>query len=161
MNHLQPISRFRVSALSAGLFMACAGLILGPAHPAQAALVDGAKGPQFLIRLDDDRQDNAAIQAGAVANQSLNRTDVLEGVVVGRPRVDRDLRVEKAFLPHHVSKDFFEATECLRFKRQPSRRSTPFERNPSRSVTYYSSWSANRSCRSYWESGDTAGLLRM
>jgi hypothetical protein len=44
VNHLQPISRFRVSALSAGLFIACAGLILGPAHPTQAALVDGAKG---------------------------------------------------------------------------------------------------------------------
>ena len=79
VNHLQPISRFRMSALSAGLFIACAGLILGPAHPTQAALVDGGKGPQLLIGLDDDRQDNAAIQAGAAANQSLNRTDVLEG----------------------------------------------------------------------------------
>jgi RTX calcium-binding nonapeptide repeat (4 copies) len=79
VNHLQPISRFRMSALSAGLFIACAGLILDLAHPAQAALVDGAKGPQLLIGLDDDRQDNAAIQAGAVANQSLNRADVLEG----------------------------------------------------------------------------------
>lgn len=79
MNHLQTVSRFRISALSAGLFLSCAGLIFGPARPTQAALVDGAKGPQLLIGLDDDRQDNAAIQAGAAANQSLNRTDVLEG----------------------------------------------------------------------------------
>jgi hypothetical protein len=46
---------------------------------AQAALVGDGHGPQLLIGLDDDRQDNAAIQAGAGANQSLNRTDVLEG----------------------------------------------------------------------------------
>jgi hypothetical protein len=45
----------------------------------QAALVGDGHGPQLLIGLDDDRQDNAAIQAGAGANQSLNRTDVLEG----------------------------------------------------------------------------------
>jgi hypothetical protein len=79
VNDLPPISRGRLSALSAGLFIACAGLIVGPAHSTQAALVDGGKGPQLLIGLDDDRQDNAAIQAGAAANQSLNRTDVLEG----------------------------------------------------------------------------------
>lgn len=79
VNHLRPIARFRVSALSAGLFIACAGLIFGPTRSTQAALVDGATGPQLLIGLDDDRPDNAAIQAGAVANQSLNRTDVLEG----------------------------------------------------------------------------------
>ena len=69
-----------MSALSAGsLFIVGAGLILSLAHSTQAALVDGGKGPQLLIGLDDDRQDNAAIQAGAAANQSLNRTDVLEG----------------------------------------------------------------------------------
>ena len=49
------------------------GLILGPAHPTQAALVDNGKGPQLLVGLDDDKQDNVAIQAGAGANQSLNR----------------------------------------------------------------------------------------
>src|SRR5215212_2068295 len=79
VNHSQPIPRFRISALSAGLFIACAGLIFGPVHPTQAALVDGGKGPQLLVGLDDDRQENAAIQAGAAANQSLNRTDILEG----------------------------------------------------------------------------------
>ena len=45
----------------------------------QAALVEDAKGPQLIVGLDDDRQDNVAIQAGAAANQSLNRTDVLIG----------------------------------------------------------------------------------
>lgn len=79
VNHLQPISPFRRSALSAGLLITCAGLLLGPARLTQAALVDGGKGPQLLIGRDDDRQDNAAIQAGAVANQSLNRADILEG----------------------------------------------------------------------------------
>jgi hypothetical protein len=79
MNDRQPISRFGISALSAGLFVVCVGLILGPAHPTQAALVEGGKGPQLLIGRDDDRQDNPAIQAGAAANQSLDRTDVIEG----------------------------------------------------------------------------------
>ena len=76
---MQQISRFGVPALSAGLFVAFMGVILGPANPTQAALVEGGKGPQLLIGLDDDRQDNAAIQAGAGANQSLNRTDILDG----------------------------------------------------------------------------------
>ncbi len=71
--------RSPLSALSAGLPVALVGVILGPAYPTQAALVEDGKGPQLLIGLDDDRQDNAAIQAGAAANQSLNRTDVLEG----------------------------------------------------------------------------------
>ena len=57
------------------------GLMLGPAHPAQASLLEGAKGPQILIGLDDDRQDNAAIHAGAATNQSLDRTEVLEGAL--------------------------------------------------------------------------------
>lgn len=45
----------------------------------QASAVKDAKGPQLLIGLDDDRQDNVAVQADAVANQSLNRTDVVGG----------------------------------------------------------------------------------
>ena len=36
-------------------------------------------GPEVLIGRDDDKQDNVAIQGGAGANQSLNRTDVLFG----------------------------------------------------------------------------------
>ena len=75
----QQISRFGVSALSAGLLAAFVGVILSLANPTMAALIEGGKGPQLLIGLDDDRQDNAAIQAGAAANQSLNRTDILDG----------------------------------------------------------------------------------
>ena len=67
-----------VMFLLAGLSVALLGVILGPSST-QAALIEGGKGPQLLIGLDDDRQDNVAIQAGAVANQSLNRTDVLSG----------------------------------------------------------------------------------
>jgi len=79
VNHLKPTTRFGASALSAGLFAACVGLMLIWANPTQAAFVDGGKGPQILIGLDDDRQVNTAIQAGAATNQSLDRTDVLEG----------------------------------------------------------------------------------
>jgi Ca2+-binding RTX toxin-like protein len=67
------------SALSAGLLIALLGLFLGPAQATYAALVEGGKGPQLLIGADDDNQANNAIQAGAAANQSLNRTDVLDG----------------------------------------------------------------------------------
>ena len=79
------ISRFGVSTLAAGLSVAVVSVLVGPAHATQAALVEGFDperghhGPQLLIGSDDDRQDNAAIQAGAAANQSLNRTDVLRG----------------------------------------------------------------------------------
>ena len=72
-------SRFGVSTLAAGLSVASLGVLLGLAQPTQAALAEGGHGPQLLIGSDDDRLDNAAIQAGAVANQSLNRTDVIEG----------------------------------------------------------------------------------
>jgi Ca2+-binding RTX toxin-like protein len=44
-----------------------------------AAVVEAGKGPQLLLGADDDRQENIAVQAGAAANQSLNRTDVLRG----------------------------------------------------------------------------------
>ena len=77
--NVQSISRFGASALSAGLSIALVGVVLGPAYPTQAALSEDGKGPQLLIGRDDDRQDNVAIQGGAVANQSLNRTDVLVG----------------------------------------------------------------------------------
>ena len=79
MSHSQLFSRLGVSALFAGLSAAFLAAVLGTAHPTQAALVENGNGPQLLIGLDDDNQDNAAIQAGAVANQSLNRTDVLLG----------------------------------------------------------------------------------
>src|SRR6188508_3651387 len=76
---VQSLSRVGAWGVSAGLSTAFLGALLVTAHPTQAALADGGKGPQLLIGLDDDRQDNAAIQAGAAANQSLNRTDVLVG----------------------------------------------------------------------------------
>jgi hypothetical protein len=72
-------SRFSVSAISAGAQIALVGLVAGVAHPTQAALVDGRRAPELVIGLDDDKQENALIQAGAVANHSLNRTDVLDG----------------------------------------------------------------------------------
>ena len=80
MSQKQLISRFGLPALSAGLIAAFLGVILSPGYLTQAALVDDDNnGPQLLIGRDDDRQDNVAIQAGAVANQSLNRTDVMVG----------------------------------------------------------------------------------
>ena len=79
MSQLKFRSGFGLSALSAGLLIALLGLFLGPPQATQAALVEGGKGPQLLIGVDDDNQTNNAIQAGVVANQSLNRTDVLDG----------------------------------------------------------------------------------
>jgi hypothetical protein len=79
MSHPRLISRFGLPALSAGLLVALFGVFLGSAHPTHAALVEGGQGPQLLIGRDDDNIDNAGIQAGAAANQSLNRTDILEG----------------------------------------------------------------------------------
>jgi hypothetical protein len=78
-NKVELISRFKPSMLAAGMSAALVGIVLTVAHPTQAAFVDGGKGPQLLIGRDDDNVDNAAIQAGAVANQSLNRTDVILG----------------------------------------------------------------------------------
>ena len=43
----------------------------------------------------------------------------MPAIAVGRPRLVCDLGVEETFLAHHVSKDFFEATERLGFKRPP------------------------------------------
>ncbi|HET7696680.1 MAG TPA: hypothetical protein VFK57_13285 [Vicinamibacterales bacterium] len=79
MSQLKFGYRFGLSALSAGALAALAGFILISGHPTQAALLDIGKGPQLLIGLDDDNQTNPLIQAGAAGNQSLNRTDVLDG----------------------------------------------------------------------------------
>jgi hypothetical protein len=78
MKQLRSVSGFKSSALVVGLVAALVAIALG-ARPTQAALVDGGNGPQLLIGSDDDRKDNIKIQAGAVADQSLNRTDVLVG----------------------------------------------------------------------------------
>ena len=79
MNQLKSVSRSPLSALGAGLLLAVLGLILGPAYPTHAALVEAGKGPQLLKGADDDIQANVLIQGGAATNQSLDRTDVLEG----------------------------------------------------------------------------------
>ena len=79
MSHVQFVSRFAVPTLSAGVLAAFVGVVISPGHSTEAALLEEGGGPQLLIGLDDDRQDNAAIQAGAGANQSLNRTDILIG----------------------------------------------------------------------------------
>ena len=55
------------------------GLVLGSAMGMQAAMVDGGNGAQLIIGADDDHQENTDIQGGAAGNQSLNRTDVLDG----------------------------------------------------------------------------------
>jgi len=73
------VSRVGLSAVSAGLLLALMGVIMGPAHTTQAAVVEAGKGAQLLIGLDDDIQANLLLQADALANQSLNRTDVLIG----------------------------------------------------------------------------------
>ncbi len=44
----------------------------------QAPVKEG-KGPQLLIGADDDNIGNPQVQAGAATNQSLDRTDILEG----------------------------------------------------------------------------------
>ena len=79
MRQLKSVFHSRRSALSAGLLIALPVLILGLEHSTQAALVADGQGAQLLIGLDDDNQANSLIQGGAVANQSLNRTDILDG----------------------------------------------------------------------------------
>ena len=79
MSQLKLGSRLGLSAMAAGALVALLGFTFGLAQPTQAALVEGGNGPQLLIGSDDDNQANALVQAGAGANQSLNRTDVLDG----------------------------------------------------------------------------------
>jgi hypothetical protein len=78
MNRFQLFSRPGVLRRGAPL-LASVGLIMSSAYPIQAAEVDGGKGPQLLIGLDDDNQANTEIQADAVANQSLDRADIVSG----------------------------------------------------------------------------------
>ena len=78
MNRRLSLSRFAVPAASVGLF-AAALIVLAPAQSTQAAAGDGGGNSQLLIGLDDDNINNVAVQAGAVANQSLNRVDVIAG----------------------------------------------------------------------------------
>ena len=65
MSQMQFVSRFAVPTLSAGVLAAFVGVVISPARSTEAALLEEGIGPQPLIGLDDDRQDNAALQAGA------------------------------------------------------------------------------------------------
>jgi RTX calcium-binding nonapeptide repeat (4 copies) len=78
VSYLRLIFRCGLPALSAALLVGASGG-LESTHPIQAAVLDGGKGPQLLIGRDDDTIANVDIQAGAAANQSLDRTDVIEG----------------------------------------------------------------------------------
>jgi hypothetical protein len=79
MSYVRSISRLGLPTLSASVLAAMIGVVPGPGHSIQAARLDGGKGPQLLIGRDDDKTENIAIQAGAATNQSLDRTDVIEG----------------------------------------------------------------------------------
>lgn len=78
MTRSKSVSRLALSALTAVL-VSWTVIIVGLAYPTQAALADGDRSAQLIIGGDDDNSANVLIQAGAAANQSLNRTDVLEG----------------------------------------------------------------------------------
>jgi hypothetical protein len=78
MSQVRLISCFGLP-LSGSLLAALLGVAFSPAHSTHAALVEGGKGPQLLIGRDDDNIGNVGIQAGAPADQSLKRTDILEG----------------------------------------------------------------------------------
>jgi hypothetical protein len=54
-------------------------MILGPAASSDAAVIAGGRGPQLLIGQDDDNINNGKVQADAMADQSLNRTDIMDG----------------------------------------------------------------------------------
>ena len=48
MRHLRLVSRMGLPALSAGLLVVVLGVVVGPAHPTQAALLEGSQGgPSF------------------------------------------------------------------------------------------------------------------
>ena len=73
------MKRSRLSVvLSAGVLVTLSSL-LDPTASTQAAVVVGGRGAELLIGRDDDNIDNTKIQDGATADQSLSRTDVIEG----------------------------------------------------------------------------------
>lgn len=79
MNYLQLITRCRLSARSGGLLIALLSVVLGPTASSRAAVIAGGRGPQLLIGSDDDNITNVKVQADATADQSLNRTDIIDG----------------------------------------------------------------------------------
>jgi hypothetical protein len=78
MSHSQSVSRFGLSALT-GVSLTLAAIAIFVAYPTHAAPADDNNSAQLIIGRDDDNSGNVLIQAGAAANQSLNRTDVLDG----------------------------------------------------------------------------------
>jgi hypothetical protein len=70
-------SRLAVTTL-AGLSLAPLGVLVSGSTTDEGHGHRGS-GAQLLIGRDDDNSGNAAIQAGAAANQSLDRTDVIDG----------------------------------------------------------------------------------
>jgi hypothetical protein len=78
MSRSQSASLFGLSALSI-FSLALAALAIGQSYPTQAAPAQAEKSGELIIGGDDDTSANVLIQAGAAANQSLNRTDVLDG----------------------------------------------------------------------------------
>jgi hypothetical protein len=73
------MKRSRLSVvLSAGVLVTLSSL-LGPTASTQAAVVGGGKGADLLIGRDDDNITNVKIQADATADQSLSRTDIVDG----------------------------------------------------------------------------------
>src|SRR5262245_7925055 len=81
MRRLRLGSRFGLATAAASLLIGLFVVAQNSAYATQTAAKRGGKGPgpQLLIGQDKDRIDNPAIQAGAGADQSLARTDVLEG----------------------------------------------------------------------------------
>jgi hemolysin type calcium-binding protein len=75
MHHLQTSKGPRFVSIAA-LAVAVASALFTTAQASDAALTTR---PRLLIGADDDRQDNADLQAGAATNQSLNRTDIITG----------------------------------------------------------------------------------
>ena len=75
MDHLRTSSG-SLFVSTAVLAVAVASALFTTAQASEAALTTR---PRLLIGADDDRQDNAALQAGAATNQSLNRTDIITG----------------------------------------------------------------------------------
>jgi len=78
MNRSQSVARFGLFAFT-GLSVALAAVAVGLAYPTQGRHASAEKSGQLIIGGDDDTSANVLIQAGAAANQSLNRTDVLDG----------------------------------------------------------------------------------
>ena len=78
MNRSQSVSSFGIYALI-GVSVALAAVAINLSYPMQAAQGESQRSGELIIGRDDDNSANVLIQAGAAANQSLNRTDVLDG----------------------------------------------------------------------------------